>query len=217
VAATPSQAELAKRALTERPAFHVMAHPELMRYAANYSRAASGTAAVDPCMLAALVHRESGGQNILQYGMPAGPGCGVGLCQITSGVDWSNPATPVYPGFGLLLDIDVNLRVAATAFLDPLLKQFAGNHLAAFAAYNAGAGAVQNALRAGRSPDSVTAGGNYGSDVMATWLSFVASSLGTAIGTVSGDDFEPGPPIAHTGNAGRSKSRNSADADLSNE
>ena len=207
-----SAADLASQAKADRPTFQVPAHPELMRYSQNFSRATSGTSQVDPCMLAAIVHRESGGQNVLQFGMPAGPGCGVGLCQITAGVDWSNPSTPVYPGFGLLLDIDVNLRVAAVAFLDPLLKQFAGNHLAAFAAYNAGAGAVQNALRAGRSPDSVTTGGNYGSDVMATWLSFVATSLGTQvssphIATINSDSSEPGPanpPAAHVNSGGQS-------------
>ena len=198
-----SQAELAARAKAQRPAFQVPAHPELMRYTQHFTNAAANSQQVDPCMLAAIVHRESGGQNVLQYGMQPGPGCGVGLCQITAGVDWSNLSTPVYPGFGLLLDVDVNLRVAAIAFLDPLLKQFSGNHLAAFAAYNAGAGAVQNALQAGRSPDTVTTGGNYGSDVMSTWLSFVATSLGASGGGPSANTatYTPSPaPPQHASN-----------------
>lgn len=208
MSATISPADLANRAKTDRPTFQVAGHPELMRYSHNFTRAASGTSQVDPCMLAAIVHRESGGQNVLQFGLPPGPGCGVGLCQITAGVDWSNTMTPVYPGFGLLLDIDVNLRVAAVAFLDPLLQQFQGNHLAAFAAYNAGAGAVQTALRAGRSPDSVTTGGYYGSDVMATWLSFVATSLSLQV-TSNSTVYDgpspttgptPAPWVAHNGN-----------------
>ena len=55
-------------------------------------------------MLAAIVCRETGGQNILQIGMAPGPGCGVGLTQITSGVDWSVASAPTYPGYGPLLD-----------------------------------------------------------------------------------------------------------------
>ncbi len=212
MAATLSPAELASQAQTLRPAFNVPTHPELMRYAANFSRAIGGTSLVDPCMLAAIVARESGGQNVLQYGMSPGPGCGVGLCQITSGVDWSNPATPVYPGFGLLLDIDVNLRVAAVAFLEPLLQQFSGNHAAAFAAYNAGAGAVQNALRAGRSPDSVTTDGNYGSDVMNRWLSFVARSLENS-GNSSANDTTDCTP-AQANNRGNSKPPSDVQSDL---
>ena len=165
----------------QRPAFNVPWHPELMQYAASFRNAAAQTHAVDACMLAAIVLRESGGQNILQHGMQPGPDCGVGLCQITYNVDWTNIAAPAYPGYGSLLDPDTNVRVAASVFLDPLLGIFPGNHVAAFAAYNCGPNPVEQALKAGRSPDSVTTGQNYGSDVFKSWINFAAASMGLQV------------------------------------
>jgi hypothetical protein len=152
-----------------------------MKFASNFKNAAQGTQHVDACMLAAIVARESGGQNILQTGMAPGPGCGVGLCQITAGVDWSNGAAPAYPGFGSLLDPDVNLRVAAHAFLDPLLSMFPSNHIAAFAAYNAGPGNVQAELKKGLAPDAWTTGHDYGTDVFTSWINFAAASMGVNV------------------------------------
>lgn len=168
--------------IQQRPVFNVEWHPELMKYAAAYTTAAQSAAGrVTPCMLAAIVERESGGQNIYQAGIAHGPGCGVGLTQITFGVDWSDPAHPVYPKYGDLFDPAINLKVAAVEFLAPLLGQFPDNHRAAFAAYNAGAGAVSRALAQGKDPDSVTARGDYGSDVFFHWVNFVAVSLGESV------------------------------------
>jgi hypothetical protein len=152
-----------------------------MQYAAQYDQAAQETACVDPCMLAAIVNRESGGQNILQEGVPAGPGCGVGLCQITYGVDWETLTAPTYPGYGSLFDPLVNLRVAATAFLQPTLEQFPYNHIAAFAAYNLGVGGVQQELAQGLSPDAYTTDNDYGRDVFTDWINFVAASCGYTV------------------------------------
>lgn len=195
---TLSYTAVALRAQQLRPAFHVAWHPELMQYAASFHTAASETAAVDSCMLAAIVLRESGGQNILQIGMQPGPECGVGICQITYNVDWSNLLTPSYPGYGSLLDPNTNLRVAASVFLDPLLTIFPGNHIAAFAAYNCGPSAVENALRSGRTPDSVTTNKNYGSDVFKTWINFTAASMGVHVSWAGYSGNPPHQPSSQT-------------------
>ena len=90
--------------------------PSLVNSINNQARAAG----VPPCALAAIVMRESGGKNIMQVGVPPGPGCGVGLTQITYGVDWSSPANPTYALNGVtysLMDPSSNLYVAAKGFL----------------------------------------------------------------------------------------------------
>ena len=173
-----SVSKIAEMAFRERPNFNVPWRPALMRYAEGYREAASDTAFVDPCMLAAIVARETGGQNVYQFGVPAGPGCGVGICQITSGVDWSVLSSPSFPGYGPLMNPDVNLQVSAKEFLDPLLRSFPGSHLSAFAAYNLGAKAVKQELRLGLSPDSWTTHHDYGTDVFTSWITFAAVSLG---------------------------------------
>ena len=164
-----------------KPAFNVPWRPALMRYSQAFSKAALATRLVEPCMLAAIVARESGGQNILQIGVPPGAGCGVGLCQITSGVNWGVITAPAYPGYGPLLDPDINLLVAAKEFLEPLLVEFPDNHLAAFAAYNAGPGSVDKALAEGLSPDTWTTNHDYGSDVFSSWINFTAASIGVSV------------------------------------
>lgn len=176
--------EVAQTDAQRRPSFDVPWHPALMRYAGQYRNAADRTARVTPCMLAAIVNRETGGQNIVQIGAPRGPGSGVGLTQITSGVDWSNLDDPIYPGYGSLLDPQINLDVCAIEFLEPLLVEFDGNHQAAFAAYNAGAGAVSQALALGLSPDAYTTGHDYGRSVFRDWIDFSAVSLGIDVETV---------------------------------
>lgn len=178
--ALPVQA-IAARGAQLKPALSVPWRPALMQYAAAYSDAAQKASLVQPCMLAAIVARETGGQNILQIGMPPGPGCGVGLTQITSNVDWTSPASPAYPGYGPLLDVATNLRVCAIEFLDPLLRMFPDNHVAAFAAYNAGPGAIAAALARGQSPDALTTGHDYGVAVFESWINFTAASIGAGV------------------------------------
>ncbi len=172
---TPAQ--VVAMAARLHPAFNVPQKPLLQRYRLQMAAAAKATKLVDACMLGAIVDRESGGRNVFQEGVAPGPGAGVGLCQITYGVDWSSVSTPVYPGFGRLLDPLVNLRVAAIAFLEPALATFPGNIIAAFAAYNLGIGGVQNEIAEGLHPDARTTGGNYGSDCLHRYVNFAAASM----------------------------------------
>lgn len=147
-------------------------------------------AKVAPCLLAAIVARETGGRNVLQEGVAPGPGCGVGLCQITAGVDWSNLDVPTFQGYPLLNEAD-NLYVAGAYFLAPLVASAArvqrdnphafevscrGQIVYAVAAgYNAGWGEVQKALARGVDCDGGTTDG-YAADVLAKYEEFVAAS-----------------------------------------
>jgi hypothetical protein len=148
----------------------------LQQYAELYSAAASKTWKVEPCMLAAIVDRETGGRNIFQVGVPPGEGCGVGLCQITAGVSWQRPTHPMFQGFELLDPLS-NLIVAAKFFLENALEAFPDNHVAAFAAYNLGGGGVQRELAQHLDPDAETTGHDYGHAVFESWINFTAASL----------------------------------------
>jgi Transglycosylase SLT domain len=156
-------------------------------------------ASIPPCLLAAIVQRESGGENILEVGVPPGPGCGAGLCQITSGpISWAVLTNPQYKFQGQywdLLDPSSNLFIAARAFLKPALvncatlvalcpqttSKFGNGQLAFYVAcsYNAGFSTVTNAVYAGQNPDFVTTfeqGSYYGSAVLATYEQYVTGS-----------------------------------------
>ncbi len=183
--------QIADRDATEKPAFNVTWHPALMAYAAQYTAAAQKTSHVTPCMLAAIANRETGGTNELQIGVPPGEGCGVGITQITAGVDWSNLADPCYPGYGSLMNPQINLEVCAAAFLEPLLQRFSGDHQSAFAAYNVGAGNVEEELAKGLSPDAWTTGANYGQSVFRDWINFVAASLGIDENEIEWSSWKP--------------------------
>jgi membrane-bound lytic murein transglycosylase MltF len=169
---------IAQLAAKDRPSFYIPWRPMLMQYTALYDQAAQETASVDPCMLAAIVNHESLIRHYAHESTPPGPGCGVGLCRISSGVDWSTSASPTYPGFGDPLDPLTNLRIAATNFLQPALEQFPYNHIAAFAAYNLGIDAVQQEIAQRLDPDERTTGGNYGHAVFTDWINFAATSRG---------------------------------------
>ena len=152
-------------------AFTAPNRPALDRWKVSINNQAHA-ANVPPCALAAIVMRETGGRNVLQDGMPVGPGCGVGLCQITANVNWSDKNGPTYGTTNFnMLDPSSNLYVAAEFFLAPaikeclLLREKFGQQMNAinseilyfaFAAYNAGFGAVQSAIWAGHDPDSFT-------------------------------------------------------------
>ncbi|HEX3670251.1 MAG TPA: hypothetical protein VHT92_00970 [Candidatus Cybelea sp.] len=164
-------------------------HPALMNYQ-NDIQYAADQASIPACLLAAIVLRESGGQNIYQIGMAHGPGCGVGLTQITAGVDWSNPNDPTFQGYHLMTPAD-NLYVSANFFLKGLVQSATSaeqNNSAAFKAscrneivfavacgYNAGWGAVQSAMAQGVDADTKTTNG-YGADVLAKYVALVNAS-----------------------------------------
>jgi hypothetical protein len=169
--------------------FNDPSHPELMQYQNDIvSAAAQGN--IPSCFLAATIWRETGGQNILQIGVPPGPGCGVGLAQITYGVDWTDINDPKYQGYHLMQPAD-NLSVAAIYFLKGLVQNAinAENNnpqafktscrgqviFAAACGYNAGWGTVTAAMSAGVDADTKTTNG-YGADVLAKYIALVNAS-----------------------------------------
>jgi hypothetical protein len=168
--------QVAALSATKKPAFMVPWRKALMKYAPLYTAAVAGCALTEPCMLAAIVDRESGGENLLQRGMIPGAGTGAGICQITWGVQWSG-VFPFYPGYGNLMDPLTNLRVAAHEFLDPALRKYPNDHIAAFAAYNLGIQGVGLELAQHLSPDAWTTGQNYGFSVFTDWINFSAVSM----------------------------------------
>ncbi len=178
--------------------FNDSSTPALMTFASDINAEAE-IAEIPPCALAAIVARETGGRNVLQDGadpatglLPDGTTAGVGLCQITSGVDWSKPSDPTYQGYHLLRPAD-NLYVAASYFLRGLIADaerlardnptgFAscckGQLLyAAFAGYNEGWGAVLKRVANGEDADGGTTDG-YAAWTYAKYLTFVAASHG---------------------------------------
>ena len=171
--------------------FKSPSHPALDALSSEINAEAT-IAKIPPCFLAAIVNRETGGRNIYQTGMPHAPGCGVGLTQITSGVDWANPDDPTFQGYHLFKPGE-NLYVAAAFFLAPAIQsalrlerdtpisfsQYGDGQVVyyAAAAYNEGWGAVINRFMAGKDPDGGTTD-SYAKDVLATYEAFVAESHG---------------------------------------
>jgi hypothetical protein len=172
--------------------FNAPAHPALMTWQSEIN-SESEIARIPPCLLAAIIWRETGGTNEYQIGMPHAPGCGVGLTQITEGVNWSNPDDPTLHGYRLMKPAD-NLYVAAAYFLAPLISDavraqrdraqaFAiacrGQDVFAVAAgYNSGWGAVMRAMDASVDADHFTTN-NYASDVLSKYAVLVADSHAT--------------------------------------
>ena len=149
---------------------------------ADLINAKAEEAGIPPCALAAIVERESGGDKDAK----SGDG-GWGLGQVTSGVDDRG----VYTETGQnVLDPAANLEVAAKFFLAPAIKEclllrerhgevmerFSDEVLYfAFIAYNAGFGAVQNAISAGNDPDRSSTD-SYGKGTLELYLKDVAAS-----------------------------------------
>lgn len=169
--------------------FNDPSHPALNALRAPINNEAE-IAKVPPCLLAAIVARETGGRNVFQEGMPHADGCGVGLTQITAGVCWDDAANPTFHGYRLLNEAE-NLYVAAAYFLAPLIASAARlqrdnpggfEHsckgqivYAAAAGFNAGWGAVLRAVSQGRDCDDFTTN-RYATDVLARYEAFVAAS-----------------------------------------
>jgi hypothetical protein len=172
-------------------AFKYPSDPDVNRWAAEINYACEGTT-VPPCLLAAIVKRESLGLNVFQEGVPRGAGCGVGLCQITYGVDWSDVNQPTYDNLNLLVPSS-NLHVAVNNFLEPLVAQataaqrgqpiaFAASckgqvAYAVAAGYNAGWGAVEAAMLQNVDADTKTTD-QYAQAVFERYLAYVAASHG---------------------------------------
>lgn len=123
---------------------------------------------VSPALLLALMDRETGDPRRIGFGGrdPAVTnGNDFGLMQINRAAhpaffrdhDWRDPAQ----------NIDYGASVIAAN-----LRHYDGDLTEAAAAYNAGPGAVDRALAAGRGADSVTTGGDYGSDVARRYRHF---------------------------------------------
>ncbi len=172
---TRSIQEICAVDLQQAPGVNFPWRPDITAMADDINWAAStfGQKLVTPCMLAAIIERETNFRNILQAGVPPGPGCGVGPCQITAGVDWSDIEHPTFGGLDLLVP-RVNMTVAVKFFLVPVLQEFPDAHQAAFDAYNLGVGGVRAELAAGISPDARTTNGNYGGSVMQGWVQYAA-------------------------------------------
>lgn len=123
---------------------------------------------VSPALLLAIMDRETGDPHQIGFGgrdPAATNGNDFGLMQINRAAhpeffrthDWKDPAA----------NIDYGASVIAGD-----LTHYDGNVAEAAAAYNAGPGNVDRALRAGRSADSATTGGDYGSDVARRFAHF---------------------------------------------
>jgi transglycosylase-like protein with SLT domain len=123
---------------------------------------------VSPALLLAIMDRETGDPHRIGFGgrdPAATNGNDFGLMQINRSAhpeffrthDWKDPAA----------NIDYGASVIAGD-----LRHYDGNVTEAAAAYNAGPGNVDRALRAGRSADSATTGGDYGSDVARRFAHF---------------------------------------------
>lgn len=133
---------------------------------------------VDPMLIVALGERESRWGDALTPKGPGGTGDGGhgrGLMQIDdrshadwlAANDWTDPLVNIRGG--------VKIFMAAYNFMKA--KGLQGEQLmqAAAAAYNAGAGRVWQAVATSKSPDSVTTGGDYGSDVVKKMASYASS------------------------------------------
>ena len=165
--------------------FNCPSHPALQALASKINNEAI-ISKVPPCALAAIVARETGGRNVLQDGCSPGPGCGVGLTQITAGVNWGYPQNPTFQGYELM-DEEQNLYVAGAFFLKPAIDQCLALRAAhadamqkpilyyAFCAYNAGLGAIIKALHDNTDPDEGTTD-HYGAGTLAFYDSFVFES-----------------------------------------
>jgi hypothetical protein len=123
---------------------------------------------VSPALVLAVVDRETGDPHRIGFGGrdPAATNGGdFGLMQINRAAhpdffahhDWRDPAANVEYG---------------TVVLAADLRHYDGDVTRAAAAYNAGPTAVDRALAAGHGADSVTTGGDYGSDVARRYAYF---------------------------------------------
>lgn len=124
------------------------------QYAKEIS-AASQKYNIPPEIIAGVISRETNGRNIIGDG-----GHGHGLMQIDDRFHGSFLRSH-QNGLDPASNIDYG-----TSLLRNNLDHFNGDYRKALAAYNAGIGGVERAVRNGRSPDSATTGGDYSADVL---------------------------------------------------
>lgn len=130
----------------------------------NEILAASKKYNIPPEIITGVISRETNGQNILGDG-----GHGHGLMQIDDRFH-GDFLRSHQNGLDPASNIDYG-----TSLLRQNLDHFGGDYGKALAAYNAGIGGVERAIRNGRSADSATTGNDYGSDVLNRARNFRAS------------------------------------------
>ena len=123
-------------------------------------------------LLLAIASRESGMGLALDTDWTGDSGNGIGIMQI------DRRYHPEFTSQFANNDHQANIAYGAE-FLSGLIRQFPGDRPAAVAAYNAGAGRVRSALAAGLSPDAVTTGRDYSSDVRRR-MQIIDSILGSS-------------------------------------
>lgn len=170
--------------------FNAPSHPALMKWQSDVNSEAE-IAKIPPCLLAAIMWRETGGTNELQIGVAPGPGCGVGLCQITSGVSWNSLTDPTYDGYHIFTKPADNLYVAAAYYIAPDLANAARAQrdqpaefsiachnqevVAVAAAFNGGWGIVERAMANGVDVDTYTTDG-YAADCLSKFIALTTES-----------------------------------------
>jgi hypothetical protein len=130
--------------------------------------AAAAKYKVPAAIIYAIMDRETGGRNII-----GDHGFGHGLMQIDhrSHGAWVQSHQN---GLDAASNIDYGTQV-----LKQNLTYFKGDYAKALAAYNAGAGNVDAALKAGKGADAYTTGKNYGSDVLKRAAKYGLNSRGS--------------------------------------
>lgn len=147
---------------------------------------------VSPWLIAGILNRESAFGLALRSDMTGDQGHGRGLMQIDdryhgpwlAANDWKNPYLNIKKGVEIYkmnvayfsrqsigfiyipIQVAARLGVASGNYNDPRPLKDELLIQASLAAYNAGPSGVLMALAAGKSPDTMTTGGNYGDDVM---------------------------------------------------
>jgi len=133
---------------------------------APHVEAAAEKHKLDPALLFAVISRETNGRNI-----EGDNGHGRGLMQIDDRwhKDWlSKNSEGMDPASNIMKGAEI---------LRSNLNYFKGDMTKAVAAYNAGCGGVNKAVKAGKEPDSATTGGNYASDVLNRMETFKAANI----------------------------------------
>jgi len=110
-------------------------------------------------LLLAIASRESRMGLALSPGGTGDHGNGIGIMQIDKRYH------PKFTNRHHALDHQANINYGAQ-YLAGLLREFDGNTPQAVAAYNGGPSRVRGAVYSGLSPDAVTTGGDYSSDVL---------------------------------------------------